>query len=111
MSQTESASTPPTYQSLLDEISTIASAYSLDVMLKGFTPELINILMNNHLDKIKLATDYESSQKLINDAVSAQLGVAVDASVFITKLDDRKRLYELFAFWRTRLLEEASIQV
>ncbi len=98
-----------TYQSMLDEIIQIASKYSLGAMLSGFNPDLVNLLLHNHLDKIKVASSYEETQKLINAAISSHLGVSMDISHFITAQTDREKLYELFAAWRLRLLAEVTI--
>ncbi len=96
----------PCYQSIVDEFTKIASHYSLGSMLDGFSPDLINLLLHNNIDKPKGAYSHEETQKLINASLSFQLGMAVDISSFITTEVDRKKLYELFAAWRLRLLAE-----
>lgn len=98
-----------TYQSMLDEIIQITSKYSLGAIFTGFNPDLVNLLLRNHLDKIKIASSYEETQKLINAAISSQLGVSMDVSHLITAQADREKLYELFATWRVRLLAEITI--
>jgi len=99
------------YQALLAEITTIASSYSLATMLNGFTPELINLLLHNHIEKIKQADTYDTTLILLNDALSSQMGFRMQISDFITHDDDRKRLYELFALWRLRLLVDAGVSI
>ena len=99
------------YHALLTEITKIASSYSLATMLNGFTPELINILLHNHLEKIKQAVTYETTLTLLNDAISSQMGISMRISNFITLVDDRERLYQLFALGRVRLLTDAGIAI
>lgn len=97
------------YQPLLDQITKIASNYSFGTMLNGFNPELINILLRNHLEKLKAASSYTATHKLINDAISSQFGMAMDLTNFITTATDRDQLYKLFAAWRLQLLAEVQV--
>jgi hypothetical protein len=99
----------PSYQALLDEISTVASNYSFGVMLKGFTPDLINLMMQNNLEKVKAASSYAEAVKVLNAALSIQLGVSMGIDQFITSEEDRQKLYALFATWRVRLLAESTV--
>jgi len=101
--------TASNYQSLLDEITKVASNYSLGTFLNGFNPSLVNLLLNNHLDKLKAASSYEATIKLINDTISSQFGMAMVISDFITSEADRKKLYELCAAWRLQFLAEIPV--
>ena len=97
------------YESLLEQGHAIAKLYALDPMLKGMTPELINILLTNHIEKIKSANDYDATTNLINAGISAQLGVSVNVSDFITVAEDRLKLYSIFAAWRSKLLASMGV--
>jgi len=96
------------YESLLTEIRQIVSTYSLATLLNGFTPDLINILMRGHMEKVKLADTYESTESLINAAITHQVGCGMVLSSFITTEADRHRLYTIFSNWRTQLLAEVD---
>lgn len=93
------------YQQLFDSVHAIAKSYSMAELMDGFTPELINILLNNHITKIQQATTYEITLKLLSDAVSSHLGVQMSVENFITKVQDRETLYALFQQWRHKLLQ------
>ena len=99
---TPSSST--SYESLLEQGHAIAKLYALDPMLKDMTPELINILLTNHIEKIKAANDYDATINLINAGISGHLGMSVNVSDFITVAEDRVKLYDIFAAWRSKLL-------
>ena len=99
------------YDTLLLESKLVMSKYSLDKLLKGFSPELLNILAQNHIDKVKQADSYEKSILLINNAISHQFGTAVSFNDFITDATDQHKLYSIFAQWRAKLLEELGIQI
>jgi hypothetical protein len=73
-------------------------------MLTGLTPELINILLQNHIEKIKAANDYDSTISLLNTDISSHLGMTISVSDFITEADDRTKLYNIFSSWRSKLL-------
>ena len=94
------------YKPLLDEISKISSAYTFGTMLKGFTPDLINLLMRKHSEKLKNASSYQATETFIDDAISSQFGISMGINDFITSDTDRQKLYELFASWRVLLLAE-----
>lgn len=102
-------SSSPPFETLLAQITVIANKYPMGQMLKGFTPDLINLLMQNHLEKIKLASTYESAAQLINDSLASKLGAGMDVSQFITADADRVQLYSLFAEWRTKLLSAPAV--
>ena len=104
---TDSAS----YESLLEQGRAVAKTYALDVMLNGLTPDLINILLTNHIEKIRAADDYSSTTNLLNAGISAHLGVAISVSDFITVAEDRDKLYNIFASWRSKLLASLAVQV
>lgn len=101
--------TSPNYQILLSEMTLIANKYSLGQMLVGFTPDLINLLMHNNIDKIKMADSYDTAVALINASLSDQLGAGMDVSKFITADSDRVLLYSMFAKWRTLLLSTTGV--
>ena len=94
-----------TYQQLFDSVLGIAKSYSMEQFMDGFTPELVNILLNNHITKIEQATTYEITLKLLSDAVSSHLGVQMSVENFITKVQDREILYDIFQQWRSKLLQ------
>lgn len=97
------------YECLLEQGRAVAKLYSLDVMLNGMTPDLINILLTNHKEKIRAANDYSSTTNLLNAGLSSHLGIAISVSDFITVAEDRDKLYNIFAAWRSKLL--ASLDV
>ncbi len=100
-----------TYETLLLETKLIVSKYSLDTMLKGFTPSLLNILLQNHIEKLKDASDYEKTVLLINNALKSQFGASVSLDDFITLDSDRYKLYSLLSQWRFKLLADLQIQI
>jgi hypothetical protein len=98
------------YDQILAEVTTIASKYSMRNILKGFTVELLNILLQNNLDKLKLAENYDTTIKSINDAIHIQFSAGANLDDFITDQGDRERLYSLFSQWRGKLLAELNVQ-
>lgn len=98
------------YLTLLEEVRTILARYGLDNFLKNFTDDLINQLMQQHIDKIKLAKDYDTSESLINAAIASQLGASANLADIITDVADHRKLYSLFSQWRGLLLAELGIQ-
>ncbi len=98
------------YNDLLTEVKTIAAKYSMANMLKGFTPSLLNILLQNNIEKLKEAENYNTTLLLINDAIKSKFSAGAVLDDFITSEGDRERLYELFAQWRGKLLAELAIQ-
>ena len=99
------------YQFLFEQVVQIANGYSLATMFDGFNPELINILLREHLDDIKKADSYDTAIRMMNEAATQhlRLGVAIRVENFITKGEDRTHLYELFKTWRELLLQEYAI--
>jgi hypothetical protein len=79
-------------------------------MLKGFTPLLLNLFAQNHIEKMQQADSYEKSVLLINNALTSQFGTSVSIGDFITDQADRCKLYSIFAQWRAKLLTELGIQ-
>jgi len=104
-----SSSDSPSYESLLEQGRAVAKLYSLDIMLNGMTPDLINILLTNHIEKIRAADDYSATTNLINAGISAHLGIAISVSDFITVAEDRDKLYNIFAAWRSKLLASLAV--
>jgi len=98
------------YETLLEQGHAIAKLYALDPMLNGLTPELINILLTNHIEKIKAANNYDATTNLINAGLSSHLGMAINVSDFITVAEDCVKLYEIFAAWRSKLLASMDVQ-
>jgi hypothetical protein len=68
-------------------------------------------LAQNHIEKIKKANSYQSSETFINDSLKSQFGSSVSVGDFITDQADRCKLYSIFAQWREKLLTELGIQV
>jgi hypothetical protein len=101
-------SSSSSYQSLFEEITKIASNYSLGTMISGFSPDLLNQLLRNNMDKVEASSSYEEAIKVLNEVAVSQIGFRVDVSNFIHSEDDRRKLYELFAQWRTQLLNDVS---
>jgi hypothetical protein len=73
-------------------------------MLKGFTPELINILMTNHKERLKGADSYESCERMLNEALAPKT-----VNDIVPEKADRLRLYELFAEWIALLFLAAVV--
>ena len=99
------------YKPLLDEMVKIASSYTFGALLNGFTPDLINVLMRIHREKVNGASSYQTTETLINDALSSQFGIPMGINDFIPSDPDRWKLYELFASWRLLLLAEIETPV
>lgn len=98
------------YQLLFDEMLKVINNYSLGTLLIGFDASLVNILLNNHLAKIELCTDYSTSIAMATHAISAHVGMHLQIDAFITEEKDRKQLYDLFQEWRHRLLADIEAQ-
>ena len=92
------------YESLFVQVKEITSKYPFGIFLDGFDPDLINLLLRSHLDKLKKASSYETTQKLIYDAVSMHV------DDYISDEPDRKSLYELLAKWRLQVLAEVEAE-
>lgn len=97
------------YNQILAEVKVITAKYSMANLLKGFTPELLNLLLQNNIDKLKDAADYIKTVQLINDAIHAQFGNGVNLDDFVTDKSDCEKLYSLFAQWRGKLLAELGL--
>ena len=97
------------FDALLEQGHAIAKLYSLDTMLTGLTPELINILLTNHIEKIKAANDYDATTNLLNAGISSHLGLSISVSDFITVAEDRSKLYNIFSSWRNKLLASMDV--
>ena len=97
------------YQNLFDEVVKVAKSYSMADFLNGFTPELVNILLTNHIGKIEKADSYESTIQLISESLSTHIGVQMKVENFITKEQDRQTLYDIFKTWRIKLLAEENV--
>lgn len=99
----------PTYKELFAEITSIANANSLGVMIMAYTPKLVNIQLRKNLDDVRACDSYDSSLALISKKASeAMYGVQFDVKNSIPKENDRRRLYELCQVWRSKLLAEAD---
>ena len=94
---------------MLASITQIVTIYGMEEMLEGFTPDLINILLRNHIDKVKQAQDYNATLALSTAALSAHLGTSIDVADCIKNESDRKKLYQLMADWRVLLLAEVFL--
>lgn len=98
----------PSYQQLLDAVHTMADKYGMDDLLTGYEPDLINLLLQNHIEKVRAANSYEKCIAMLNQALSAHLQRSVDVNYFITKEQDRHELYDLFKAWKDRLEAEMA---
>ena len=93
------------YAKLFDKLVVIAKSYYMGNLVTGFTPELMNILLTNHLSAIRNVDSYEQVLDLANTSLTKHLGSTVLVQNFITVESDRKELYSLFMQWRALLLE------
>jgi hypothetical protein len=95
---------PRSYHTLYSDVLTIASKYPFGHLLKGFTPELINILMTNHKEKLKGADSYEKCEQMLNEALAPK-----KVNDFVPDEADRLKLYDLFAEWILTLLVLSAV--
>jgi hypothetical protein len=94
------------YYHLYEQLAKIADGYSLSSLIIGFNADLINVLLSNHIDKLRAASDDITMLKMIEDGLSAHVGMKIQVSMFITKDNDRHRLFELLHEWRSAVLAE-----
>jgi hypothetical protein len=94
------------YYHLLEKITKIADGYSLKSLIIGYTADLVNILLRNHIEKLQAAKDDVTMLGMIEDGLSAHVGMRIQVSSFITKEDDRRALFELLHEWRAAVLAE-----
>ena len=94
-----------TYVQIFDKVIAIAKSYYIAGFLVGFTPELLNILLTNHIELVRSATTYEQAMSLANDAMVKHMSMGgVRVENFITVENDRRELYSLYSQWRSLLL-------
>lgn len=96
-----------TPQQLFDEARTILAKSDLDQYLKGFDGELVHLLLQNHIEKVKAADTYERTMTMIEEAIAShlKLGVSIRVQDFIWDVKDCRQLYEIYTRWRSILLE------
>ena len=99
---------PLTYEQLFLVIRALAVDYGLDEYLEGYTAELINILLRNHIDKLRRADSYETTMQLIRDALSVYTSVTISVTDIIPSEDGRRQFYHFFRQWREQLLAEVD---
>jgi len=98
------------YAPLLSAARVVAKKYGYDELMEGYDVSLVNILMCNHIQKVRDATSYEKALQLIEQTVAMLLGAKISVSEFISDENDRIELYRIFAQWRSILLGEVQPQ-
>ena len=95
-----------TLQSLYDQALVVLKKHGFDLFIPvGMSPELINLLMQNHLDKVRAADSQQKAEKMMDDAMTAHIGLPIRVESHLREEADRKALYHVFAQWRTMLLK------
>ena len=97
-----------TYKSLYADAQALAEKYNMLELMDGFNADLVNILLMNHIETVKLAVDYDSTLDLLREAVSAHIGFSVDLDHFISSENDKHALYKIFTTWKNKLLLEST---
>lgn len=96
------------YQQLLDAVHQLADKYGFDDFLTGYEPDLINILMQNHIENVHAADSYEKCIAMLNQAISAHLGASVNVNNYMSDEQDRHQLYALFKAWTAKLEKDLA---
>lgn len=91
------------YTSLLKNITSIVDKYQMGALLNGFTPELINALLQDKMDKIREADSYDKTIAILNDGLK---GYGMSIEGVIKEKADREQLYANFKAWRLLLLKQ-----
>jgi hypothetical protein len=90
------------------EIQALAEKYSMLELMDGFNADLVNILLQNHIESIKRAVDYDTTLDLLSTAIASHIGISVDIEHFISCQKDRSKLYEIFTAWKSQLLRNCT---
>jgi hypothetical protein len=95
-----------TPQQLYVEAMGILVKYGLDQYTTGFDGELVHLLFQNHIDKVRAADSYDQTMKMIEEAMAGHLKIGVSLKVqdFIWNDNDCKKLYDIYTRWRSLLL-------
>lgn len=83
---------------------TILAKHGLDSYLEGYTAELVDLLMQNHLTEVQAADSYDACMKMMNEALASKMGMPITVDEFMPDDVDRQACYSLFQQWRSKLL-------
>ena len=95
-------------EALFQSMLVILKRHGLDSYLEGYDGELISLLMQNHIEKVREAETYKACQKMMNEVIAAQMGVGITVDQFMPSKDDQCEFYALFVLWRSQLLGAAQ---
>jgi FlaA1/EpsC-like NDP-sugar epimerase len=91
-------------KSLFDNSVAILTKHGYQDLVKGFDEELVHILLNNHIEKVKHADSYDKALQLINQVFHSQYGMHINLADFINDTNDKQQLYNNFRDWRSLLI-------
>ena len=90
----------------------VLKKYGFDSLADGWDYELVNMLLEKHIDKVQAADSRERTIEMFEAGLSAHTGMrGMKLSDFISNTQDIDAIYSIFLQWRTALLSETKTTV